>query len=324
MRNCIFVCEKEGNVRNVYGESAPDRVYTKKDIVSSENDFSEVEYIFSTWGMPEFSENEIRENLPGLKAVFYGAGSVRWFAKEFFDCGVRVFSAWKANAVPVAEFTLAQILLAAKGYFKVSSAQSAGDLPAADNLKFKYPGNYGISVGIIGAGMIGRKVMELLKPFDIKVCAYDAFLSKDELAELGAEKLSLDELFERCLVVSNHLADNAETAGMINYELLSKLMKNASFINTGRGAQVVTADLIRILREREDITALLDVTYPEPLPEGHEFFEIKNCFLTPHIAGSMGLEVRRMAEYMHEAYRKTLAGEKSDCEVTLEMLKTMA
>ncbi len=327
--NAIFLTEQPCHISGVYGEelikkiSEEGRVLNKAYIIGGE-DFSETEYIFSTWGMPAFTEDEIKKFFPNLKAVFYAAGSVQTFAKEFLNCGVRVFSAWRANAVPVAEFTVSQILLSTKGYFKVSAEQSIGNLEKAHEFIVNYPGNYKTPVGIIGVGMIGRKVIELLKPFSLEIYAYDAFMSEEELSALGAKKVTLEELFESSLAVSNHLANNAATIGMLNYNLFKRFMPYATFINTGRGAQVVEDDLVKILTERDDVTALLDVTYPEPPRIGHDFYKLKNCFLTPHIAGSMGREVKRMGEYIFDAYTRTLAGETSDCEVTPQMLKTMA
>ena len=100
--------------------------------------------------------------------------------------------------------------------------------------------------------------------------------------------------------------------------------KYSTFINTGRGAQVCENELCKVLYSREDITALLDVTDPEPPLEDHPFYHLKNCFLTPHIAGSAGNEVRRMGEYMLEEYRNFIQNKPCKYEVTLEMLKTMA
>ena len=102
------------------------------------------------------------------------------------------------------------------------------------------------------------------------------------------------------------------------------MQQNATFINTGRGAQVVEDDLVRALTERPDLTAVLDVTYPEPAPLDHEFYSLPNCFLTPHIAGSLGNEVHRMAEYMYEEFVRYLGGEQTRYEVTAKMLETMA
>ena len=141
---------------------------------------------------------------------------------------------------------------------------------------------------------------------------------------LLVEKCSLEDLFSRAFTVSNHLANNAGTKGLLNYDLFSRMREGAVFINTGRGAQVVEGDLCRILSERPDLTALLDVTDPEPPVEGHPFYSLPNCYLTPHIAGSAGDEVARMGRYMCQECEAILSGTPPRYEVTEKMLQTMA
>ena len=187
-----------------------------------------------------------------------------------------------------------------------------------------YRGNYNENVGLIGCGMIGSLVAEMLKAYNLGVLVYDPFLSDEKVDALGVKKVSLDELFKSCRVVSNHLANNEATKGILQYSHFSSMLPYATFINTGRGAQVVEDDLVRILREREDLTALLDVTYPEPPVKDHPFYTLENCILTPHIAGSAGQEVRRMGAYMARELECYLKGDKCAYEVSLEMLKTMA
>ena len=152
----------------------------------------------------------------------------------------------------------------------------------------------------------------------------DPFLSKETAEELGVELVSLEELFERAISVSNHLANNPRTVGMLNGALFSRMRENAVFINTGRGAQVVEQDLARVLAERPDLTALLDVTFPEPPEAGHPFYSLPNCILSPHLAGSFGLEVGRMGDYMRDELFRYLKGAHCPYEVTLDMLETMA
>ena len=330
----IFLCEKSDKIFKVYGKKTvcelqrltdiEKKVYTKADVISEPSLFSEVEFIFSTWGMPSFTEEEIKACFPLLKCVFYGAGTVQKFARPFLNCGVMVFSAWAANAVPVAEMTVAQIILANKGYFLTNRLYHEKGNRAAKEAFGKCNGNYGETVGIIGAGMIGKLVINMLKQYNLKVIVFDPFLPDEKAAELCAEKCELTELFERAFVVSNHLANNAQTQGMLNYGHFSRMRENAVFVNTGRGAQVVEDDLIRVLRERRDLTALLDVTYPEPPEDGHPFYTLPNCLLTPHIAGSAGDEVARMGEYMLGECRAYLSGEPRRYEVTEKMLETMA
>ena len=316
--DCFAALQKEADLEPT--------LYTKDDVLKDPQAFSNVETIFTTWGMPAFTEEEIRNAFPSLKAVYYAAGSVRYFAAPFLSCGMRVHSAWAANAVPVAEYTTAQILLANKGFFK-SCRLCSKERALRDEAK-RYAeeknGNFDASVGIIGAGMIGKMVIRALKSYDLKVLAYDKFLSKEELAALGAEKVTLDELFSRCDTISNHIANLPETVGMLRYEHFSRMKKNATFINTGRGAQVVEEDLLRALLEEPDRTAILDVTDPEPPFENSKLYNLPNVFLTPHIAGSSGNEVRRMGEYMLEEYRRGARNERFLYEVTPKMLETMA
>ena len=330
----IFLCEKGYLCRKVYAESVVTRlreltgleetVYTKEDLLAEPDRFADVELIFSTWGMSVLTEEEIKACLPRLRCVFYGAGSVQKFARPFINCGVKVFSAWAANAIPVAEMTVAQIILSNKGYFLTSRIYRETGKETAQAVFKKCNGNYGETVGIIGAGMIGKLVIQMLKQYNLKVIVFDPFLSDEKADELGVEKCELTELFERAFVVSNHLANNAQTQGMLCYDHFRRMRENAVFINTGRGAQVVEDDLVRALTERPDLTALLDVTYPEPPVEGHPFYTLPNCLLTPHIAGSAGDEVARMGGYMLDECKAYLAGEPCKYEVSLKMLETMA
>jgi len=288
---------------------------------------AQAEIAFSTWGMPELTEDEISRYLPRLKILFYAAGSVQDFARPFLRRGVRVVSAWGANAVPVAEYTFAQIILANKGYFLSTGLfKEQGYWQARNFSTQKFPGTFGCTVGIIGAGMIGRKVIGLLSSCGVnaRVLVFDPFLPDEKAHELGVVKCSLEELFEQSQTVSNHLANNEQTQSMLAYDLFRRMKPNATFINTARGAQVVERDLARALRECPDRTALLDVTDPEPPEEGHPFYGLPNVFMTGHIAGSMGDETFRMGEYMLAELERYLNGEPLEYEVTMDMLATMA
>lgn len=300
-------------------------VYTGQMVLDEPEKFRNVEYIFSTWGMPSLTEEEICKCLPNLKCVFYAAGTVQAFAKPFLACGVKIFSAWLANAVPVAEYTVAQILLANKGYYHVADKYSCGGNFHEVRKDFvQYPGNYNTPVGILGIGAIGELVCEMLKPFRLKVLAYSRSLTEEKAAALGVEKSDIETIFKTCQVVSNHIADNPRTRGIFTKEHFASMRPYATFINTGRGAQVVEQDLAAVLGDRPDLTAVLDVTCPEPVEKDSPFIGLDNCILTPHIAGSSGNEVWRMAEYMIAECDRYIKGEPTRYEVTEEMLERMA
>lgn len=293
---------------------------TTKNIEEQMPLLEKLEVIFSTWGMFPFSQEQLAL-LPNLKAVFYAAGTVKGFAVPFLERGITVVSAWVANAVPVAEFTCAQILLANKGFFRnIRDSKSPQTRPNA----FRGNGNFGQTIALLGAGVIGTKVIELLRPFNLKVIVFDPFLSNEKSNFLGVKKVELNEAFARGMVVSNHLADVPATKGLLKKEHFSSMQKNAVFINTGRGATVIEDDLISVLRERPDLTALLDVTYPEPPTQDSPFYELPNIFLSGHIAGSIGGEVERMAETMIQEFINWRDAKPLRYAVSLDMLKTMA
>ncbi len=302
------------------------KVYTKAELLANPALSADADYLFSTWGMPKFTEDEIACCFPQLKAVFYAAGTVQAFARPFLNRGIRVFSAWAANAVPVAEYTVAQILLANTGYFQACARFSRGleHHRSAQRHAAAFPGNYGCKVGLIGVGMIGSMVAERLKDYRLEVLAFDPFLSDAHAAELGVQKVPLDVLFTECQTISNHLANNPATVGMLDASCFDRMKPNAVFLNTGRGAQVVEADLCRALTEQPERTAVLDVSFPEPPETDSPLYTLPNVFLTPHIAGSKGDEVRRMSEYMLAQYRNVMTGRPVQWEVDLQMLETMA
>ena len=294
-------------------------IYTKEDLPK----LGDTEYIFSTWGMPSLTVEEIREYLPNLKCIFYGAGSVKAFAKPFLDCGVKIFSAWQANAIPVAESCIAQIILANKGFYYLSRAAKKS-WRSAKSLLGCFPGNYEAKIGLIGLGAIGMLVLEELKKHDVELYVFSSKVTKENEAQWGVKAATLEEIFSECDVISNHLANVPATVGIINEKLLNSMKPFSTFINTGRGAQVDEAALIAKLKANDTITALLDVTHPEPPVEDSELYTLDNVILTPHSAGSSGLEVRRMAQYMIDESKRYFSGEKCLYEVTEDMLDRMA
>lgn len=330
----IFLSERKNEISRVYAPEVIERIcakaqgenkqYCKADILASFAAFKDVKYIFSTWGMPSFSEQEIKDLFPSLQCVFYVAGSVQSFAGEFLNCGVKVFSAWQANAVPVAEYVVAQIILANKGFFASCRMMSQGDYENAKALRKRYPGNFDTPVGIIGTGAVGRLVCKMLKPYRLQVLASSIELTDELAQELGVKISDIDTIFRTCQVVSNHVANNPKTVGMFKKQHFESMVPYGVFLNTGRGAQVVESDLAQVLKTRADLTAVLDVTCPEPPATDSPLYTLPNCLLTPHIAGSNGMEVRRMAEWMEQEFCKYLNGEPCDFSVTLQMLENMA
>lgn len=312
-----FLTFQNPNLSNIF-------CFTKENL----QELPDVEFVFSTWYMPMLTEDEIAKYLPNLKAVFYAAGTVKYFAEPFLNRGIKIFSAASANGIPVAEFTASQIVLANKGYFQAQKAYkwpiwTRGFNMARKMAEVKF-GNYEATIGIIGCGAIGSKVVELLSSYKFNILVFDPYLNDSRAQSLGVKKVELVELFESSDVISNHLPDIPSTRGMINYVLLSAMKPTATIINTGRGRQIVEKDLAKVMRKNKNMCALLDVTTHEPMFPWNPLYFCRNVFLTPHIAGSLGNEFGRMVEYMYQAYQDTLSGNTNPCEITLEQLAIKA
>lgn len=317
----VFIPEIIEELKQSYN-LCPDLI-SKKNIETHSDFLKETECIFCTWGVECFTRDEIKKYFPNLKCVYYAAGSVQHFAKEFLDCGVRVFSAWQANAVPVAEYTYAQIILAAKGFYH-SERKARFDFSKANKYSNNCGGIYNLKVGIIGVGCIGSMVAEKLKNNDAEVFYYDPFLSAEKAESLCIKSASLEEIFEDCDVITNHLANKDELTGILSGTLFAKMKPYATFINTGRGRQVDEKGLAKALKNVKTRTALLDVAVKEPLSPFSSLGRCKNVVYTPHIAGSLGKEAVRMAQYMVDEARRVDRGESALYEVTPKMLETMA
>ncbi|MDD5350363.1 MAG: hydroxyacid dehydrogenase [Chthoniobacteraceae bacterium] len=282
----------------------------------------DAEWIFSSWSMPVVDE-ELLKAFPKLRAIFYAAGTVKPFVTDaLWERGIIVTSAFAANAIPVADFTIAQIILSLKSVWRMALQvkRDKGKTPR----QIPSPGVYGATVGLISLGMIGRLVAERLREFPVDVIAYDPFVTAETASALGVRLCSLDEVFELSDVVSCHTPWLKETEGMLRKKHFERMKPYATFVNTSRGAIVDEPGLVEAFSARPDLFALIDVTWPEPPVAGSPLYELPNVILTPHIAGSKNNECWRMAQYMVDEATRLLAGEPLQYAVTPSLLKRMA
>ncbi len=318
---------------NIYDTEQRARVDRLVDVVCeplSRDDVAEfpeklhgVEVILSGWGAP-LMDAAFFEHASELKAVFYGAGSVRSFVtRDFWERDLVLTSSWAANAVPVAEYTVAQIVLSLKNIWRISrlihreKAYEPGEVIPSR-------GAYGTTVGILSLGMIGKMVCGRLKEYDVKVIAHDPMVDQSGIRELGAEPVDLDTVFRDADVVSLHTPLLDSTHRMIRGRHFASMKPWATFINTARGAVVHEKELIEVLRTRNDLTAILDVTDPEPPSEDSPLFDLPNVVMTPHIAGSNGNELRRLGRYAVDELERWVHGEPLQWRITREAAEIMA
>jgi phosphoglycerate dehydrogenase-like enzyme len=231
-------------------------------------------------------------------------------------------SAWGANAIATAQLCHAQILLTCRGYYR-SVRQYSATKDVARAKDFRRAGAAGETIGLIGMGWIARRLTRMLLDVGLRVVASDPFLSKERASGLGVEKVSLEDLFARSYVVSNHVPDLPDTKGLLGAALFERMREGATFINSGRGAQVVEADLARVFAARPDLTALLDVTWPEPPAADSPLWALPNVVMSPHIGGTIGDEVGRLGDLAIAELEAWLAGKPLAHQVTREVLATM-
>lgn len=291
----------------------PDQVQADPSVLAG------CEVLLSGWGGPVLDEAFLKA-APDLKLFLYGAGSVRGCVTDaMWDRGIRVCTAVAANAVPVSEYTLALILLGLKRFWQQAEAYRTGT-----RRPIHVAGAYGSTVGLVSLGTIGRLVCERLKPFDVKLVAYDPFLKPQQAQALGVELVGLDEVFARADVVSLHIPNLPETRGMITGAHVAAMKPDAVLINSARGAVVREEELAAALERRPDVWAVLDVTLHENREADAPLLRLPNVIRTPHIAGSQAAECQRMGRTMADELQRYLDGAPLVHEVSRERARIMA
>jgi phosphoglycerate dehydrogenase-like enzyme len=284
----------------------------------------EVEVLVTGWGCPHISR-DVLAAAPALQLVAHAAGTVKSLIDPVaYERGIVVTNAVDANAIPVAEFTLATIIMANKRVLEFRDLYRADRTRGSSHALMDEPiGNYRRAIGIVGASRIGRKVINLLKGLDCNVLLYDPFVTRDDPIAAGVELVELDVLMARSDVVSLHAPSLPSTRGMIGAKQLKLMRDGATFINTARGALVDEAALIAELQTGR-ISAVIDVTDPEIPPPDSPLFELPNVLLTPHMAGAVGSERARLGRLVADEIERFIAGEPLQFAVEARLLERLA
>ncbi|MFF9814903.1 hydroxyacid dehydrogenase [Streptomyces sp. NPDC014006] len=256
---------------------------------------ADAEVLVTGWGCPPLDE-AVLAAAPRLRAVVHTAGSVRGHVTDAcWERGIEVSSAAAANALPVAEYTLSMILLTGKRALERAREYRAVRRRVDALATPRSVGNHHRTVGILSASLIGRRVVELLRPHDVEVLLHDPYITDADAAELGVRRVELAELFRRADTVSVHTPLLPTTRGLVSRTLIDSMRPDAVLINTARGA-VIDQDALTDAALAGRIRAVLDVTDPEVLPPEHPLWDCENVLITPHLAGSQGNEWRRLAD----------------------------
>ncbi|HJT15426.1 MAG TPA: 2-hydroxyacid dehydrogenase [Dongiaceae bacterium] len=255
---------------------------------------------------------DILDRLPALKLIAVSRGGpVNIDVTACKARKVKLVNTPGRNSSAVAEFTIAAILaetrLIRAGHESLRQGVWRGDLYRFDKIDAELSE---MTVGLIGYGHIGTKVVRLLKPFGCRILVCDPYVPlSPEDREDDVEQVDLDALLKRSDVVSLHARVTEETKGFLAAPQFARMKPGAYFINTARGPMVNYDDLYHALKSRHIRGAMLETFWLEPPPPDSPLLKLDNVTLTPHIAGASTTTVRIAARMIAEEIRRHGAGE---------------
>lgn len=251
------------------------------------------------------------DRLPNLKLVAVSRGGpVNIDMAAARAHGITVVNTPGRNASAVAEFTIGAILAETRlirvGHEALRKGDWRGDLYRADRTGRELNE---MTVGVIGYGNIGTRVVRLLRAFGCRILVYDPYvqLSADDRAA-GVELVALDDLLSRADLVTVHARVTDETRRMINAETIARMRPGTIFVNTARGPLVDYDALYEALVSGHIASAMLETFAVEPVPADWPILQLPNVTLTPHIAGASVRTVTYAAEQAAEEVRRYIAG----------------
>ena len=239
----------------------------------------------------------------------------------------KVLSCSKRGWAPaVAEMALTLILTTLRKVSDFHAQMRNGDEPwisvfpaDIDPLERELTGR---TVGIIGFGGVGRRLTELLAPFNGKCLIVDPFVNADTISAQGATKVEMDELIAESDIVVLSAAANDDTVHILGKKEIDAMRKNAILINVARAALVDTDALVARLK-KNDLSAAVDVFDTEPLPQDSELRSLPNLYMTPHRAGGIIASVQRVLGLLIDDLEAHLAGEPLSNELTKAMVTSL-
>ncbi len=284
-----------------------------------------IDTVITGWETIPITEERLLQ-APKLKLIAHAAGSVKpVISPGVWPRNIRVISANHSLAIGVAETTLGLIITGLKGVFPTSNLTKAGGWKRGGNGISGFPVRelFDNTIGIIGAGAIGRHLISLLKSYEVSVLVYDPYLTPQDAQSLGVTSVSLDTLLTQSDVVSLHAPNVPANRHMLGKDHFPKMRDNAIFINTARGALVDEAALAQELQTGR-IWAFIDVTDPEPPLADSPLRTLPNVTLTPHIAGAISNGCRRLGRQIATSLEAITHGKPVLSEVTQDMLDRIA
>ena len=251
----------------------------------------EVDGVIVGWGDNGLSEKNLQDTRK-LRIIGIIGASVKKIQPELaFKKGITVVNAAKVIGDCVAEHTLAFMLNWIRRIGDFDRKMKAGQFSQGswDDLAVTSSwdtGSFltGKKIGIVGMGIVGEKLVELLEPFQVKIRAYSPHFPQDKAKSMGVVLTSLEDVLQNSQIISIHAGLREDTLHLIGERELNLIPEGALLINTARGKIVDERALISVL-EKKKIYAALDVYSEEPLPRENPLRKLENVILTPHTAG---------------------------------------
>ncbi len=322
----ITVAMNSGTREMVFNKKCLDRLNGLGEVVINDGgtDFAslqplvkDTEVLITSWGN-EHTDQRYLDVCPNLKLLIHAAGSVKpVVSDELWKKGVRVTSCAGVLSMGVSETALGFTIAASKNFFALNDNIHAGGwAEGKENIRELYD----LTVGVIGGGWAGRHYIELLKPFAVDVLLYDPFVTEME----GATVVNLETLLKQSDIVSIHAPEIPATRHMFNAATLPMMKKDAVLINTARGSIIDESALYEHMKAGNLKYACLDVTDPEPPAADNPLRTLKNCIMTPHLAGLANNGLKKIGQHVCEELERFLNDGTLSTEVTEEMLSKMA
>jgi len=335
----VLVTPPRSLMANIATEAAEGALASFADIIRNEKDdqftpsellgtVGDVDGIITSWGSPQVTK-EVLAKASKLRIIGHSAGSVKpYVCDEVFARGIVVISASSEIAYSVAEYALAQMLNCLRelpDYVRLMKDGTEQQFKRDHYDRGSCKDLTGKKVGLVGSGNVAKRLIPLLKPFDVEIRVYDPYLSETEALSLGVKKSSLDEVLSSSDIISLHAAVTPETHHMIRKRELELIPDGAVFLNCARGALVDEGALISELRKGR-FRAALDTAGEETggIPTEGDLRKLGNVYLTPGLAGPSGERRHSMFGAVVEDFRLFFLGKEPLHQVRGEVLSRLA
>jgi phosphoglycerate dehydrogenase-like enzyme len=261
--------------------------------------------------------DSVLDRAPAVKGVIsYGAGYDHIDVEAMNRRGVFVCNCRGENAQAVAELAFGLLLSLLRRIHRADPWVRAGDWVKAGRALPEWASGQELwrkTLGVIGLGQIGSRVVRIAKGFDMKIIGYDPFIKPELYNRIGVESVSLAELLSRADVVTVHIPLTPTTEKMLDSRAFSSLKPGMTLVNTSRGKLIEEGALIEALQTGRIKGAALDVFASEPLPFGHPLTGFENVVLSPHM-GALSQEAGdRLSDSVARQVRDILDGRPPEC-----------